>query len=449
MGKQVYRSRRKEILLGQGATKISYRGITRRMAAIAKLLTKSELLIYLALVERLGSNDRCWPTISRLVKDTDLSRRAVVYAIDKLEASGFLRRLPKFKATRFGRQNGYELLPLDAILETPLQGGNTSAKECTNSSAKECTRNGLWKFNPSAGLPGVSLPGVEPAEVPAVQIRKNTERTGKGKTADPRFSILNNTSSDGGDALTPAQPGPGGTRNDGSDGFDDDEVPPPAPAGARDGGDACDGSDGDGSDGCEGEIQSIAAGIVAAWQAAGRRCDAATEVAVGDEDGRLDQPAEQRGREVSEPVFSVHQALVSQDDPGQNPVGEGVQARRLLGKQVLEQAQNEAAEQGGDSGRVDGDEDRRDEDEVGRCATPGEEAAQAHLQGEGDVGQDDVGEPAQRFGRSLGPRAAGRYWPVMTITSRSCSRLDRGRTAISTNRGFFRCGAMDSMRPMG
>jgi hypothetical protein len=163
-------------------------------------------------------------------------------------------------------------------------------------SAKECTRNGLRNGTTSAaGLPGVSLPGADTAESAAVQGRKTTERTGKGETADPRLSALNNTSSDGGDAgdsLPTAQPGTGG------DGSDDDEVLPPAPAGARDGGDTCDGSDG--------EIQSIAAGIVAAWQAAGRRCDAATEVAVADVAGRVVEWLAAEPRVVADVPRAIH-----------------------------------------------------------------------------------------------------------------------------------------------
>ncbi len=67
MNPHIYNSRRKAILTG---TKISYREIARRMLTMAKVLAKAELLVYLSLLERLGSKDVCWPSQKAIMNPT-------------------------------------------------------------------------------------------------------------------------------------------------------------------------------------------------------------------------------------------------------------------------------------------------------------------------------------------------------------------------------------------
>jgi hypothetical protein len=128
-----YQSRRKAILIGADQTCVSYRAIAGRMKMLAMMLTRAEMIVYLGLLERLGSKDVCWPSEKQIVADTSLSRRAVQKATRNLQDRGLLTKMK-------GRRSvTYELHEAEEALGLVQEGG---AQECASEGARECARNG-------------------------------------------------------------------------------------------------------------------------------------------------------------------------------------------------------------------------------------------------------------------------------------------------------------------
>jgi len=67
-------------------------------------LPSKEKLILLAISDHLGSNDECWPSVTRLAKRTGYGRRSVLYAIDSLSERGAITIIK-----RTGGVNHYRL----------------------------------------------------------------------------------------------------------------------------------------------------------------------------------------------------------------------------------------------------------------------------------------------------------------------------------------------------
>ena len=100
---------------------------------------------------------------------------------------------------------------------------------------------------------------------------------------------------------------------------------------------------------------------------------------------------------MSERVAGVDDLLRGEDEIGGEAVGDGPSAQRLKGEQVLHEPEEKAAEQRRLAGRIQRQEDDDEQNEIRPCAFHLDEAGEGDLQAQGEVGEDEVGEPFHFF----------------------------------------------------
>lgn len=76
--------------------------------AWSQSIKPSEKLVLLAMADRAGESNDCWPSISRLVNDTGLDRKTVLAVIGRLEEIGLL-----IVSKEAGKGNYYQLIGVD------------------------------------------------------------------------------------------------------------------------------------------------------------------------------------------------------------------------------------------------------------------------------------------------------------------------------------------------
>lgn len=105
-------------------------------------IKSSHKLVLLALADRAGEDNECWPSVSRLEKDTGLDRKTIMSAIQSMENDGILT---VFRIQ--GAGNKYKLMGVDNRETNTKNGtslnGRTSAKKGTASSTKIGTSTGI------------------------------------------------------------------------------------------------------------------------------------------------------------------------------------------------------------------------------------------------------------------------------------------------------------------
>lgn len=92
--------------------------------------SKSAKLTLLALADRVNkdSDFSCFPSLATLCKDTGLSRRCVIYALNWLIAEGLVSRTRQYRPDGFQRSNAYRLHVVSGVQNLhPSQG----CKPCT------------------------------------------------------------------------------------------------------------------------------------------------------------------------------------------------------------------------------------------------------------------------------------------------------------------------------
>src|SRR5207302_8670322 len=70
------------------------------------------------------------------------------------------------------------------------------------------------------------------------------------------------------------------------------------------------------------------------------------------------------------------------------------EAEGMLGEKVLEQTEAKCAKESVFAAGVDGDEDGGGEDEIGGGLSPAKISGQRHLNDDGQVGEDEIADPA-------------------------------------------------------
>lgn len=100
-------------------------------------IKSSHKLVLLALADRAGEDNECWPSVSRLEKDTGLDRKTIMSAIQSMENDGILT---VFRIQ--GAGNKYKLLGVDNRETSTKNGTASSTKNGTSTGIGTSTRNG-------------------------------------------------------------------------------------------------------------------------------------------------------------------------------------------------------------------------------------------------------------------------------------------------------------------
>jgi len=67
------------------------------------------ITVYMYLKDRSGSKDNCWPAISTIAKDLNLSRTTVKRALGELETAGFLEKENRYRDNGGRTSNLYKV----------------------------------------------------------------------------------------------------------------------------------------------------------------------------------------------------------------------------------------------------------------------------------------------------------------------------------------------------
>lgn len=94
----------------------------------------SAKLVLLSLADRAGENNECWPSISRIEKDTELDRKTIFSAILELERMGIIA-----VTKTLGAGNKYTLL---GVIDRHMEAAPTSTKNGTSTKIGTSTKNG-------------------------------------------------------------------------------------------------------------------------------------------------------------------------------------------------------------------------------------------------------------------------------------------------------------------
>lgn len=65
--------------------------------------------VYMYLRDRADAESKCWPGIKTIASDLKLSRSTVKRALDDLEKTGYLKRLPRYRANGSSTSNLYSI----------------------------------------------------------------------------------------------------------------------------------------------------------------------------------------------------------------------------------------------------------------------------------------------------------------------------------------------------
>lgn len=65
--------------------------------------------VYMYLRDRADAEGKCWPGIKTIASDLKLSRSTVKRALDDLEKTGYLKRLPRYRANGSSTSNLYSI----------------------------------------------------------------------------------------------------------------------------------------------------------------------------------------------------------------------------------------------------------------------------------------------------------------------------------------------------
>lgn len=146
-----------------------------------KLAPPQKLLLF-ALASRADQAGRCWPSVSRVCRDTGLSRRAVQIHLKHLTTRGVVVR-----EDRHGRSNVYRLR-FDSLCDTssaPLVQGNAGPRP-PRGGRTSCAPPAHDVRTPAHGIrtPGVPHAPEVPREVP---LRRQRKPSGEHPPVDNRL----------------------------------------------------------------------------------------------------------------------------------------------------------------------------------------------------------------------------------------------------------------------
>ncbi len=107
-----------------------------------------------------------------------------------------------------------------------------------------------------------------------------------------------------------------------------------------------------------------------------------------------DNAAEQRQGDVRQRVLAENDLVGAADEQGGQAIGQGVQAGRVLAEAILGQPDEERAEECRLPRHVQTHEHDRQQHEIRRPVVKSQSVRQPDLQAQGDIADEDVGEPA-------------------------------------------------------
>ena len=84
-----------------------------------------DVLVYIALAKHADGQGSCWPSMATIARVARVCRSKAFQAIKHLEALGYLKRTPRFRADGGVTSNAYQLLAIEARRYSPVAQKDT------------------------------------------------------------------------------------------------------------------------------------------------------------------------------------------------------------------------------------------------------------------------------------------------------------------------------------
>ena len=96
-------------------------------------------------------------------------------------------------------------------------------------------------------------------------------------------------------------------------------------------------------------------------------------------------------------MFAVNDVLGADDKHGHDAIGKRIKPQRGSGAEILKQADEKCGQQSRIAWGVKGDENHRQQGEVGQGLSHSQRVGHAALQADGQVSQDEIRQPTHQF----------------------------------------------------